>query len=315
MRSLSNSLIIKFFQFSGKAGRLEFNYFLLFTIINFVACYFIYNFYKNTINSNILLSTIGILCLMVFIPFIAVSIRRLNDLGLNSICILIYFAPLIILLISMVILKIWPLIFILTTSLTFQLIVLGLLFIIFFIIFLSFSKGITNPLIDKKLNNSTQLILIQTITEKYFQLSGRANRREYIYFISLYIFLNYLLIIIFNFFPQSIIKLINIKIYNLINFFMFLFSIIPFFTLNIRRFKDINFNGYWVSLILFYIEIYKIYMTISITFFYDNILLFNPQLNFPIFYFYYYLSMIILFILCIIPGTSGPNRFGDEAIY
>ena len=92
--SISTCLVKKYFTFSGRATRSEFWWFHLFTILviygSFFLCIWIY---PN--NPEIVFSVYGVLMLLLFIPKLAVSVRRLHDVGISGWGLLIGLIPIV----------------------------------------------------------------------------------------------------------------------------------------------------------------------------------------------------------------------------
>ena len=92
--SISTCLVKKYFTFSGRATRSEFWWFYLFTILviygSFFLCIWIY---PN--NPEIVFSVCGVLMLLLFIPNLAVSVRRLHDVGISGWGLLIGLIPIV----------------------------------------------------------------------------------------------------------------------------------------------------------------------------------------------------------------------------
>lgn len=91
------------------------------------------------------------------------------------------------------------------------------------------------------LNSMFKLFLL-SITKKYFEVNGRANRKEYIVFVLLHSIL-----IIFLFLPFVIAsELTSIPILSIVIDIMGIYILIPCITIVIRRLHDLNVNGKWV---------------------------------------------------------------------
>lgn len=152
-------------------------------------------------------------------------------------------------------------------------------------------------------------LLLQSLTKKYFQFSGRSSRREYIYFC---LFLTPLHILI-NLSVPSILELSTaVKVIQIINFLLFF----PSTALNIRRLHDFNYKGWWFLLYIITISIIFVIYFIN---FPESIL---PEHELKSLFYYTYETIFIniyiwafTLILILKKGTPGPNRFGDEPIY
>ncbi len=114
--------------------------------------------------------------------------------------------------------------------------------------------------------------IIYCITKKYAVFKGRAGRKEYCYFASFCHLLNLLLLFLNKNYGNSLTTILCAL--------LILLCIIPYFSLNIRRFHDINKSGWW--------------------FFISTII--------PV-------GLLISFIaLLFIKGTPGPNKYGEPPI-
>jgi len=162
-------------------------------------------------------------------------------------------------------------------------------------------------------------IYIECFTNKYFQFSGRANRREFFIFllfdtiISLLIhylsiplfFIFYLLI---NIVPSS--ERFVERIYENFNFTVWIYflyliiSIIPSLTVSIRRLHDFNFNGWW-CLIVNLLPVILCFLLKS-----------GIKLKIGIIYLWIYLICFIVLIICMlfIKGTPTTNKYGEPSI-
>lgn len=128
-------------------------------------------------------------------------------------------------------------------------------------------------------------ILRESLTTKYFQFSGRANRKEYCFF--------YLLELTGGSAVFFIIKnndIFSLKIVYLSVFILFLF-LLPSITVSVRRLHDINFSGWWfLIIIIFCVEGNNFFNNLTGGFIIANI----PHV-----------------ILGLIPGTLTTNKYGD----
>lgn len=131
-------------------------------------------------------------------------------------------------------------------------------------------------------------ILLESLTTKYFQFSGRASRKEY--------WGMYLLDIISCCIVFFIIKnndIFGLKIIWFSVFLLFLF-LLPSITVSIRRLHDINFSGWWFLIIVFpYIWT-------------DNFL--NNWIS------RFIIIHIFDIILGLIPGVLTTNKYGDPPV-
>ena len=129
-------------------------------------------------------------------------------------------------------------------------------------------------------------ILWESLTTKYFQYSGRSSRKEYCFF--------WLLQLIGGNVVFFIIKnneIFGLKIVYLSIFILFLF-LLPSITVSVRRLHDFNFNGWWFLIIILF--------DIWINDFFNN------------FIGGFIITNITHFIIGIIKGTSGTNKYGEE---
>ena len=119
-------------------------------------------------------------------------------------------------------------------------------------------------------------ILLESLTTKYFQFSGRASRKEY------------WILCLFTFFIMYL--LVFLKPYPLVMFAIFLISCVPYISLSTRRLHDLNFSGFWELLIL--IIVYLILYT-KLMFLTD------------------FISFFYCIVLGLIKGTPSANKYGD----
>ncbi|MBI2464375.1 DUF805 domain-containing protein [Candidatus Peregrinibacteria bacterium] len=87
------SALKKYAVFNGRSQRAEYWYFILFNIIISIVLSIIDEFIKR--NLGVSLGMSGIYSLAVFIPVLAVSVRRLHDIGKSGWMLLINLIPLI----------------------------------------------------------------------------------------------------------------------------------------------------------------------------------------------------------------------------
>ena len=121
----------------------------------------------------------------------------------------------------------------------------------------------------------------QSITKKYFQFSGRANRKEYAIFLGIFFLLYHIFDTIEVTTEQSLLKT---SLYLIIVIFL-VFLTIPSITITVRRLHDLNFCGWW-----FFLDIPIITVLYLI--------------NFPSVIITWSFSLILL----LIKGTSGTNK-------
>lgn len=135
--------------------------------------------------------------------------------------------------------------------------------------------------------NSIFYLFWQSITKKYFQLKGRANRKEYMIFLGIYFLLYYMFDTIDVTAEQTFLKTF---LYLLIVISL-VFLTIPSITIMVRRLHDLNLNGFW-----FFLDIPIITVLYLI--------------NFPSVLITWSFSLILLFF----KGTSGANKYGEEPV-
>ena len=143
-------------------------------------------------------------------------------------------------------------------------------------------------------------ILFNSLTKKYFQFSGRTNRREYIVFTIFFFFLFEFLTL----FPSKDYSNINknsiifseIELCVYILLFFILFSIIPSISITVRRLHDLNYSGWWVWLICL--------LNILIFIFFERYT-----------FLFGYIGYIIDAPLFIFRGNNGANRYGEPPSY
>lgn len=136
-------------------------------------------------------------------------------------------------------------------------------------------------------------ILFNSLTKKYFQFSGRANRKEYIVFtVFFFLLCKFLELFVFSDLVNSDIRSMNfyeIESYIYIALFFVLFLFIPSLSITVRRLHDLNLNGWWVLFIYLLTMLY-------IIFFKQYVFLFGYIIDTP---------------LLILKGTSGTNKYGE----
>lgn len=131
-------------------------------------------------------------------------------------------------------------------------------------------------------------LLQNSLTTKYFQFSGRANRKEY--------WVMYLL----GFILIRIVYWLTIFKMNIVinNFYLILFLIFviapPFITVLVRRLHDINFSSWWFLTIIFF-EVW------------GNDFFNNSMKGFVI-------TIIPDIIVGFIKGTPTTNKYGEPPI-
>lgn len=127
----------------------------------------------------------------------------------------------------------------------------------------------------------------EAITKKYFQLKGRANRKEYVIFVAIYFILESIIDITELTIKQDLLKMfITITIIAVLAYLA-----IPSITIIVRRLHDLNLSGFWIFLdipIIMILYLLK-HQNIGIT-----------------------VSWIVSLILLLFKGTKGTNKYGEE---
>ena len=127
----------------------------------------------------------------------------------------------------------------------------------------------------------------EAITKKYFQLKGRANRKEYVIFVAIYFILESIMDITELTIKQDLLKMfITITIITVLAYLA-----IPSITIIVRRLHDLNLSGFWIFLdipIIMILYLLK-HQNIGIT-----------------------VSWIASLILLLFKGTKGTNKYGEE---
>lgn len=127
----------------------------------------------------------------------------------------------------------------------------------------------------------------EAITKKYFQLKGRANRKEYVIFVAIYFILESIIDITELTIKQDLLKMfITITIITVLAYLA-----IPSITIIVRRLHDLNLSGFWIFLdipIIMILYLLK-HQNIGIT-----------------------VSWIVSLILLLFKGTKGTNKYGEE---
>lgn len=137
----------------------------------------------------------------------------------------------------------------------------------------------------KKTRNIFQLYFDSWLN--MFSFEGRASRTEFLVFWNVSILLFPLLV------PYSVFST-NLS-YAIIVAFSLLIAAL--FTLSVRRFHDIGRSGVWGALL--FILVFGILSTLA---------------SLPQFAIIYIFSIFGYFILSLISGTKGPNKYGDEPV-
>lgn len=118
-----------------------------------------------------------------------------------------------------------------------------------------------------------------SLTTKYFQFSGRANRKEYWIF-SLSFFLLCFFLTFFQF--------------SYLHFFIFLILIIPSISLDVRRIHDINLSGWWLLIVCIVLSLLCFLVPMDTNSFQIDLLCY-----------------LISILLGIIPSNPTANKYGD----
>ncbi|MCA0254945.1 MAG: DUF805 domain-containing protein [Proteobacteria bacterium] len=138
--------------------------------------------------------------------------------------------------------------------------------------------------------NSILYLFWQSITKKYFQLKGRANRKEYISFILVEMNIILVIDLVILLTKDLSIVFIPVTIRAIIDLILF----VPSMTIIVRRLHDLNLNGFW-----FLVDV--------------------PIIIYCYLYDYYYINIIsgLIFgsVLLLFKGTQGTNKYGDEPKY
>ena len=128
-------------------------------------------------------------------------------------------------------------------------------------------------------------ILCESLTTKYFQLSGRASRKEYW---GIYLLVSVACYIVFFIIKNN--DILGLKIVYLSIIILFFIGI-PSIFVSIRRLHDFNFNGWW-------------FLIISLFDIWTNDFFNNLTGGFII-------ANIPHFILGIVKGTPTTNKYGE----
>jgi len=132
-------------------------------------------------------------------------------------------------------------------------------------------------------------LIKNTFTKKYFQLAGRASRKEYLSFNIFVFLLSYLINLLITFIKHDIISLVL----SIISFFFLIYIAVPAITITIRRIHDINLNTFFgiidiPILIVFYLKGYYNVATIF--------------------------SVFTRLLLILLKGTPTTNKYGEPPI-
>jgi uncharacterized membrane protein YhaH (DUF805 family) len=130
-------------------------------------------------------------------------------------------------------------------------------------------------------------ILVRALTTKYFQFSARAGRKEY-----WIVYLFGLALGNLAFFIAQEHTIFGLKTFWLLVFVLTI-TLLPFITVYVRRFHDFNFNGWWVVPITLSPILIQSFMGDTAVFIIE--LLINGTVG-------------------LIPGTHGPNKYGEPSI-
>jgi uncharacterized membrane protein YhaH (DUF805 family) len=128
-------------------------------------------------------------------------------------------------------------------------------------------------------------LFIDCFRKKYFQLAGRASRKEHISFILFNFLLSMIIDTIYLYIWQHVSILLVKLVYETAVF-------IPAITLAVRRMHDLNFSGWW-SLLMIIISVCLVLVSKT-----------------TIFYFFAIILIVSTLLLIFLKGTPGPNRFG-----
>ncbi len=137
----------------------------------------------------------------------------------------------------------------------------------------------------KKTRNIFQLYFDSWLN--MFSFKGRASRSEFLVFWNISILLFPLLI------PYSVFSA-NLSYAIIIAFSLLIAAL---FTLSVRRFHDMGRSGFWGALL--FVLVFGILSTLA---------------SLPQFTVIYIFSIFAYFVLSLISGTKGPNKYGDEPV-
>lgn len=135
--------------------------------------------------------------------------------------------------------------------------------------------------------------------QRFGQFSGRAPRAEYWWF--------YLATIIIGFIVSIIDRLIGGEI-EILSLVVNLALLVPTLAVTVRRLHDTERTGWWILAPVGPLVVLAI--TAGAGIFDDG--LENPSTGFWISLFLLIVAAIVLFIFMILPGTDGPNRYGED---
>lgn len=128
-----------------------------------------------------------------------------------------------------------------------------------------------------------------SITKKYFQLKGRANREEYfiIYLLTILCFKSTIFLFEYNNY--------QINLFIILSTLFCIFLLSPSITVTIRRLHDCNLKGSWFFCFLLF-----------------SLLIFN-LLNDYLFIVRIFNVLWVIFLI-FKKGTSGANKYGEEPV-
>jgi uncharacterized membrane protein YhaH (DUF805 family) len=142
---------------------------------------------------------------------------------------------------------------------------------------------------------STKL-LVDCITKKYFQLKGRASRKEFLLLFICKGLLEFALYI-----SSFVLKAKTFWLAIVISPIL-VFLYIPSFTVIIRRLHDMNCSGWW--LLLFLVTFFVIFMTTFIL-----------QINTSEVYIIDICLGVLSLIIMSFKGSAGANKYGEPPKY
>lgn len=136
--------------------------------------------------------------------------------------------------------------------------------------------------------------------QRFGQFSGRAPRAEYWWF--------YLATIIIGFIAGIIDRIIGSDI-GILGLVVNLALLVPTLAVTVRRLHDTERTGWWILAPVGPLAALAITAGAGI---FDGSLETSPSTGFWISLFLLIVAAIVLFIFMILPGTDGPNRYGED---
>ena len=132
-------------------------------------------------------------------------------------------------------------------------------------------------------------LIKNTFTKKYFQLAGRASRKEYLNFNIFVFLLSYLINLLITFIKYDIISLVL----SIISFFFLIYIAVPAITITIRRIHDLNLNTFFgiIDIPILIVLYLKGYYNVATIF-----------------------SVFTRLLLILLKGTPTTNKYGEPPI-